>query len=616
MANYGLLPHPPAIGVESAYALTNTEKGAEVCGRLSANQRWARAVGVYVVTCDVYVSTGASLEIEAGVTVRFQHVTDDMLVSGELRAAGTADDPVVFQPLAGTTSGSWGRIAFLPGSSGSLDHTRLEYGGYEDGMLYLGSERVQIVDSVVQYSADTGIVIQTPAQSGPAAAAYDVTESGSDAAMAGLEPDNTLYLPIVSGREAGFAWANGPVISRTQVLSNTGVYGGGLYNGSGSPLIQDNTFAGNTVDGSPWERPGLGAGLYNLGTPVIRNNTFRNNGKHGLYAAGGGLYNAGSPLIEGNIFSGNIAGYRTSGGAVYTETGSPTLVDNTLSDNYAEQDGGAILVQSGRPVIRGNRFIANKASGHSAYGYGGGLANRAGSPLIEGNLFEGNQIAGTYGPAYGAGLYNGGAAAIIRGNTFRCNSANGYGGGLHNEAQNVRIENNLFVRNEAYYGGGLANNAPPGESPREPLIQNNTFGGNDALYTGGALHLSGWSRIYNNIVAGNAATAGGGVYVENGTPAADYNDVWNNTGGDYAGVEPAPHDLAVDPRFHDSTGGDYHLSGDSPCIDAGAPTQYPASDFEDDPRPLGAGPDIGADEFRSPTHRSSVGHNQNPDHSR
>jgi hypothetical protein len=43
-------------------------------------------------------------------------------------------------------------------------------------------------------------------------------------------------------------------------------------------------------------------------------------------------------------------------------------------------------------------------------------------------------------------------------------------------------------------------------------------------------------------------------------------------------------------------GGDYHLMPGSPCIDAGSSTELPALDFEADPRPGGAYPDIGPDE--------------------
>jgi hypothetical protein len=66
--------------------------------------------------------------------------------------------------------------------------------------------------------------------------------------------------------------------------------------------------------------------------------------------------------------------------------------------------------------------------------------------------------------------------------------------------------------------------------------------------------------------------------------------------------------MFVDPGHWDDNGtpgdesddvfvlGDYHLLPGSPCIDAGTSENAPATDFEGDARPQGAGYDIGADE--------------------
>ena len=43
-------------------------------------------------------------------------------------------------------------------------------------------------------------------------------------------------------------------------------------------------------------------------------------------------------------------------------------------------------------------------------------------------------------------------------------------------------------------------------------------------------------------------------------------------------------------------GGDYHLEGDSPCIDAGTSEGAPDTDIDGELRPQGAGYDMGADE--------------------
>ena len=59
--------------------------------------------------------------------------------------------------------------------------------------------------------------------------------------------------------------------------------------------------------------------------------------------------------------------------------------------------------------------------------------------------------------------------------------------------------------------------------------------------------------------------------------------------------------ISDDPLFVDPDNDDFHLSIDSPCIDAGTTDlpkslELPATDFEGDPRVIGDAPDIGADE--------------------
>ena len=54
--------------------------------------------------------------------------------------------------------------------------------------------------------------------------------------------------------------------------------------------------------------------------------------------------------------------------------------------------------------------------------------------------------------------------------------------------------------------------------------------------------------------------------------------------------------ISADPRFVDRSQGDYHLTDNSPAIDAGTGDGAPVVDFEGDPRPAEA-VDMGADEF-------------------
>ena len=69
--------------------------------------------------------------------------------------------------------------------------------------------------------------------------------------------------------------------------------------------------------------------------------------------------------------------------------------------------------------------------------------------------------------------------------------------------------------------------------------------------------------------------------------------------------EPRPARMATPSRrlpsqlFVNPSGNDYHLSSTSPAIDAGTSSHAPSTDIAGNPRPSGAGYDIGAYEYQS-----------------
>lgn len=80
----------------------------------------------------------------------------------------------------------------------------------------------------------------------------------------------------------------------------------------------------------------------------------------------------------------------------------------------------------------------------------------------------------------------------------------------------------------------------------------------------------------------------------------DYNGFYNNTLGATDGtVTVGAHSLSVDPEYRNPGLNDFHLWGDSPCLDAGsaAASELPAEDFEGENRNNGAAPELGADEI-------------------
>jgi WD40 repeat protein/tRNA A-37 threonylcarbamoyl transferase component Bud32 len=136
-------------------------------------------------------------------------------------------------------------------------------------------------------------------------------------------------------------------------------------------------------------------------------------------------------------------------------------------------------------------------------------------------------------------------------------------------------------------------------------------------------HVAGMSSgkvaVINSIIADNKANNGGAIntadyrfLIINSTIANNSPDgiwggsgimlnsiIWGNEGRDegifdYAEIR---HSLvSVDPLFVNPASGDYHLRPDSPAVDAGTLDGAPEVDIDGDPRPVGAGVDIGADE--------------------
>jgi uncharacterized repeat protein (TIGR01451 family) len=359
-----------------------------------------------------------------------------------------------------------------------------------------------------------------------------------------------------------------PTIRNNIFTKNLAWYrGSGLSNEYGSPLIQDNIFIGNIFVGMRNDYgnpiiqnnsfygnsgPGLSSGS---GSPTIQNNTFNSNGDSGL------AIGSGSPLIQNNTFTGNTL----RGLDIYS--GNPIIQNNTFNGN----SGAGLDNLYGSPLIQYNTFIGND---------GGGLTNSYGNPTVQNNTFTGN---------HGAGMFNLDGSPILQFNLFTGNN----GGGFYSFLGTPVIQNNIFMGNSSVHGGGLYS------WNGTPLIQNNIFIGNTAEIGGGIYNELNTAIIRNNILVNNVASAGGGIYIVEGSypPVLDYNDVWNNTGGDYYGVAPGAHDISADPLLVDPANGDFHLSSGSPCIDAGDPVNYPPTDFEGDARPNGAAPDIGADEY-------------------
>ena len=145
--------------------------------------------------------------------------------------------------------------------------------------------------------------------------------------------------------------------------------------------------------------------------------------------------------------------------------------------------------------------------------------------------------------------------------------------------------------------------AGPPFTVRSSMITGNTMQTGDGA---AGIYADAWCRLHNNTISDNESGAGvflqsspsdealqlhNNIITGNGGAGIDaslvlgplwtnYNDVWNNSGGNYDNVaNPGDRAISEDPRFVGS--GDYHLTEGSPCIGAGENSYVPGLDPRD-----------------------------------
>lgn len=303
-----------------------------------------------------------------------------------------------------------------------------------------------------------------------------------------------------------------------------------------------------------------GGAIYILGaSPTIRDCVFEDNrAASGTNTGFGGAICIvdGAPVVENCEFTGNIA---SRGGAVGVfGTASATFTDCTFTGNennegLEDNSGAAFYVESASLTVTGGS-ITSGARTHK----GGAVAMSGGQLVLERVLVQGNQSQGG-----GGAISATGGSIELRNATLMDNTClAGSGGaveatGTHLVLRNTRISGNTAGN----IGGGVCAFSATG------VVENCQADGNVASSVGGLfLMAAGDLQIHNNLVTGNNS---GGLLTSGSVVAEDYNNIWNNIGGDNMSVTPGAHDLSLDPLFMDAAGGDFGLACHSPCIDAG-----------------------------------------------
>ncbi len=251
--------------------------------------------------------------------------------------------------------------------------------------------------------------------------------------------------------------------------------------------------------------------------------------------------------------------------------------------------GDLVLVASGTYVenidFLGKAIMVRSEAGTEATVIDG---NRAGSVVTfftaetEESAIDGFTIRN--GQAQdGGGIYCSGSSPTILNCTISKNFANDDGGGIFCESSSPTIVNCLISENYAGNDGGGARC-----TSSSPTITHCTFSDNVAADDSGGFYCSHSSSpvMANCILWGDTASKRKEIYDTSGLLVVTYSDV--------EGGWPGEGNIDADPIF--LGGGDFHLTMGSPCIDAGTDAGV-YTDVDGDARPLGAGFDIGADEY-------------------
>jgi parallel beta-helix repeat protein len=180
-------------------------------------------------------------------------------------------------------------------------------------------------------------------------------------------------------------------------------------------------------------------------------------------------------------------------------------------------------------------------------------------------------------------------------------AANGFSvaseqGGL---LENVGVYNNIAYNNK-WVGLHLFECCAAEHPVRNVRIVNNTFYRNGWEPWGGGILLENPQAedvvIRNNICSQNLSFQ---IAVDARVPleryAVDHNLIDGYRGGEDGEIYGDDY-VQGDPLFVDAASADFHLRSNSPAIDRGSPLAAPATDFDGQSRPYGAGYDIGADE--------------------
>ncbi len=382
-------------------------------------------------------------------------------------------------------------------------------------------------------------------------------------------------------------------------------------------MYPNNAILENLIIEDSYSKNGGGLSLFRVDGVTVNNVIVRNN--TALMMGGGiNVYSAHVDMsnveIHDNICLGTYYdGYNDMGhgGGLFLNQTSGTYDGMNIYDNEASMNGGGVWSSFGSDWIMSNSIVKDNVAPYLGGGFGFWDHNSEDMNATLINVTIKNNVAQPgWFVGHGGGVWANNSNTIFEDCTISDNSAGGNGGGVNYfgggrpELYGCIIENNTAA---AEGGGVYVHTDAAGLTMERCLVVNNSAG----AYTGGISAGAGQpSTITNCTVVGNSGQVGA-VEVWGGATVVVQNSIlWDNSPDNYedydggggngfvsysnvGGGVDGEGNIDADPMFTNANAGDYTLTHDSPCKDAGT-ADLDGDGVDDITDYNGSAPDMGA----------------------
>lgn len=237
----------------------------------------------------------------------------------------------------------------------------------------------------------------------------------------------------------------------------------------------------------------------------------------------------------------------------------------TIRNGYANS-GAGIHINGADPHIY--RCVIEHNIAESSNGQGGGIRLGESEAIVENCTIRFNSaLGGDMNNGTGGGIHMYNSSASVLNCIITDNDATGFNAGISCAGGTAVIAGCLITRNRSHTTAGA------GFQDTDVYFVNNTVAGNIASpgLMGGVYFIRSTLTLMNCIIWFNRDSAGT-AYNFNGW-GSTVGITYNNIQGGY-NAQPI---MDADPLFENMAAGNFRLSADSPCIDAGAPAPVPTA---------------------------------------